>query len=228
MTTFQASARRAITAMVLLFSAATSMAAQWEPGCEDIRIQNPRIQKGAQVQLTIDAIGTLQPPPGLTKEQFAKDLIADASNELNLRNIDGVRFLFDVSGAPPSEARVQLGVRFGGAGSGDAVAQLRPFSTGTTLDTAVVAIFTDKNDCDGGVLCYDPGKPRYAEAIKEMLLHEIFHALGASDSQRQNVMLGFVGVNNAGNPNPALDCIANRLNTLRYTYPGGQPGCRAQ
>ena len=77
-------------------------------------------------------------------------------------------------------------------------------------------------DCDGNLRCYDPSQSGYEQGLIDMFRHELFHALGLSDSMQNNVMLGFMGVNNRS-VTPNIDCVKQRAQSLRVTYPPANP-----
>lgn len=98
------------------------------------------------------------------------------------------------------------------------------------LTVGRVHIYTNVRGCAGGsTLCFDPSnKSAYLEALKSTVVHEFLHSLHASDSNMQNVMGPFTGVNNTGNANMNLDCVLPRLRAISSSSgpgSGGGGGC---
>ncbi|WP_157256297.1 hypothetical protein [Pelomonas sp. Root1217] len=87
------------------------------------------------------------------------------------------------------------------------------------LDSAEVKVFLGQDGCSKEAisLCFNPQMPGYNDAMYRSVVHELLHALGASDSKTGslNIMSDFQGVNSSGNQAWGVGCIVDKLPGLR-------------
>lgn len=201
--------------LIIVASSAVSSVVAGE--CDDIGFEaHPKIPANSTVDIVIE-------PSSLGAGVNANDVVGEAANTLSGK-VDGIKFNIApeegdrpsiliklVNQASPVEARVAY---YSGS----------PQTPGGPLYAGTVTLYLGETGCDTPAtrLCFDPSQPAaYRNALYRVLVHELIHALNGSDSAKDgaNIMSAFIGVNSSKNQAWGVDCIVNKLPSLRGSVP---------